>query len=137
MFDVSKIQAGFSQLLGWRNSSDINVPQITDPNLLASDSGLYYNDYHPLIDMENVSNTIPETKDLEEYLTEKVNAAAVKVITKLSLKKKEMNSTKSILNSSAMFEGVARFANTIVNESKFVGMKVKMKESYGDRKSVV
>ena len=136
MFDVATIQAGFSKILGWRNSSDPDVPQITNPDLLATDSGLYYNDYHPLIDMENISNTIPETKDLEEYLQEKVDAGVVKVFNKFALWKKEMNSTKTILNSSAMFEGVARFSNSIANESKFVGMKVKLKESYGVRAKI-
>ena len=82
MFDVSKIQSCFATINGWRNSSDPDVPQITDPNLLTSDSGLVYNDFHPLIEMENISNTIPETKDLEEYLQEKVDSATAKVIRK-------------------------------------------------------
>jgi hypothetical protein len=131
MFDISTIQTAFSTINGWRNSSDPQVPQITDPALLSTDSGLYYNDFHPLIDMENISNTIPETKDLEDYLREKVAAGIVKVFNKFSMFKKEMNSTKTILASTAMFNGIARFNSTIVNESRFVGIKVKLKDSLG------
>jgi hypothetical protein len=68
---------------------------------------------------------------METYLQEKVNAGIVKVFQKFAMWKKEMNSTKTLLNSSAMFDGVARFSQTLVNESKFVAMKVKLKNSYG------
>lgn len=131
MFDINKIKAGFAKINGWRNSSDLDVPQITNPDLLTSESGLYYNDFHPLIDMEAISNSIPETKDLEEYLEERVASGVVKVFQKFAMWKKEMNSTKTILNSSAMFDGVARFSQTLVNEGKFVGFKIQLKNSYG------
>ena len=35
-----------------------------------------------------------------------------------------------------MFDGIARFSNTIVNESKFVAMKVKLKNSYGAKAKI-
>jgi len=131
MFDIAKIKQGFKSINGWRNSSDPTVPQITDVDLLTTDSGLYYNDFHPLIDVETIVNSIPETKDLEDYLKERVDASIIKVFTKFSMFKKEMQTTKTILNSSAMFDGIARFNNTITNESKFVGFEIKLKESYG------
>ena len=131
MFDIAKIKQGFKSINGWRNSSDPTVPQITDVDLLTTDSGLYYNDFHPLIDVETIVNSIPETKDVEEYLKERVDASIIKVFTKFSMFKKEMQTTKTILNSSAMFDGIARFNNTITNESKFVGFEIKLKESYG------
>jgi hypothetical protein len=131
MYDISKIRNCFGTLNGWRNSSDTQVPQITDPNLLTSDSGLIYNDFHPLIDMENITNIIPETKDLEEYLEEKVDQGIAKMMNKFAMHKKNMNSTKSIMNSSAMFDGIARLSQTIVNQSRFVGFQIKLRDSYG------
>jgi hypothetical protein len=131
MYEITKLQTALATLNGWRNHSDTNVPQITNPNLLSSDSGLYYNDFHPLINMEVISNTIPETKNLEEYLEEKVNSGIAKMFNKFAMWKKEMNSTKSVLNSSAMFDGIARLSQTIISENKFVGFQVKLKNSYG------
>lgn len=136
MFDVTKIQNGFKKILGWRNSSTTGVYQITDVDLLATESGLYYNDYHSLIDIENIQNSIPEDKDVEDYLKEKVNAGIVKVFTKFAMFKKEMQTTKTILNSSMMFDGLARFNQTIINESKFVGFEIALKNSYGVKATI-
>ena len=62
MFDPNTIQSCMVSLLGWRNDSNPDVPQITDANLLESDSGLIYNDFHPLLSIENISNSTPEGK---------------------------------------------------------------------------
>ena len=131
MFDINTIKTGFATINGWRNSSDPDVPQITDPNLLASDSGLYYNDFHPLVRPEVITNAIPKTKDFEQYLSEKVDASIIKVFNKFSMWKKEMNSTKSILASTAIFNGIARSNSTILNESRFVGVRIQLKDSMG------
>jgi len=118
-------------LLGWRNSSDTQVTQITDNTLLNTDSGLYYNDFHPLITSGNIENSILETDNLESYLRLKVNQGINKVMSKLSIRKKEMNSTKTLMNSSAMFDQAGRMNNTIISESRFVGFELEMKSSYG------
>ena len=131
MFTPTKIQDCFKSLLGFRNDPDINVGQITDPVLLTTDSGLYYNDYHPLIRMDVIENIIPEGASLDTYLNEKVNQSSVKVLTAFSTMKKEMRSTKTIINSSAMFDGVGRLNNTVTTEGRFVGFEIKLAESYG------
>ena len=42
-----------------------------------------------------------------------------------------MQSTKTILANASAFTGVAKFTNTIINESRFVGIQVKVKDSLG------
>jgi len=59
MYDVSKIQDGFSGKIGWRQPIDNDFPQLT-PVVTASESGLYFNDYHPLISFENIDASGPD-----------------------------------------------------------------------------
>jgi hypothetical protein len=42
-----------------------------------------------------------------------------------------MSSTKTLMNSSAMFDQAGRLNNTILSESRFVGFELEMKPSYG------
>jgi hypothetical protein len=131
MFDPTTIQNCMVSLLGWRNDANPSVPQITDPALLQSDSGLIYNDFHPLLSIENIVNTIPEDKGVEDYLNEKVAAGISKGLTKVVIEKKLNESTKTILNSSRLFDGVGRFQNTVISEGSFVGVEVEIFPSYG------
>ena len=88
MFNPTTIQTCMTSLLGWRNDANPSVPQITNAGLLQSDSGLIYNDFHPLLSIENIVNTIPEDKTIDNYLIEKVNSGINKALTKVVLEKK-------------------------------------------------
>lgn len=131
MFNPTIIQSCMTSLLGWRNDANSSVPQITNTALLTSNSGLYYNDFHPLLLIENISNTLPEDKTIDNYLTEKVNSGINKALTKVVLEKKLNESTKTLLNSSKLFDGIGRFQDTIVSNGRFVGIEVEIFPSYG------
>lgn len=136
MFDVATMQECMKSLLGWKNSSDEDLPQIEDVTLLTSNSGLYFNDYHPYINTENIVNAIPETDDYEVYLRGKVNQGIAKMLTKFSNKKKELGSTKTLLNSARIFDAPGLINEKIINESKFVGVQIKIKDAYGLKVSI-
>jgi hypothetical protein len=53
MFDVSTIQTGFTGLIGWRDSENTELPALTTAQK-ATSSGLYFNDSHPLVTIENL-----------------------------------------------------------------------------------
>lgn len=59
MFNISTVQTAFLSLIGWRNTLDPAMPALTSA-LTASDSGLYYNDAHPLVSIENIDATAPD-----------------------------------------------------------------------------
>ena len=102
MFNPTTIQQCMVSLLGWRNDANPDVPQITDPALLQTDSGLIYNDFHPLLTIENISNTTPDGKTIDDYLNEKVASGISKAVTKVAIEKKLNESTKTLLNSSKL-----------------------------------
>ena len=131
MFNPTTIQNCMTSLIGWRNDANTSVPQITNTALLTSNSGLYYNDFHPLLLIENIANTLPEDKTIDNYLTEKVNSGINKALTKVVLEKKLNESTKTLLNSSKLFDGIGRFQDTVISNGRFVGVELEMFPSYG------
>ncbi len=133
MFQNSIVQQCMTSLLGWRNDSNPDVPQITDATLLQSDSGFIYNDFHPLLTIENISNTMSKTDTIDAYLNKKVDQGVSKAITKVCIDKKLNESSKTILNSSRLFDGIGRFTDTITSNGQFVGVELELKNSYGVR----
>ena len=59
MFDISTIQTAFLSLIGWRDSLDPEQSPLAS-TLTASSSGLYFNDAHPLVTIENIDATAPD-----------------------------------------------------------------------------
>lgn len=58
MFDVSTIQTAYAGLIGWRDSTNTELPRLTSA-LTTSTSGLYYNDAHPIVSIETLDAVGP------------------------------------------------------------------------------
>jgi len=55
MFDINKIQSCYSNYIGWRNSKNPCDKPLSD-SVTTSESGQYFNDYHPLLTYENIKS---------------------------------------------------------------------------------
>lgn len=60
MINPISLQTCLTGLVGFRNSVDISMPQLSE-SLLESESGIYVNDQHSLITIENINATIENT----------------------------------------------------------------------------
>lgn len=60
MLNPIPLQSCLASLVGFQNSLDQNMPQLA-ANLLVSESGLYVNEQHALITIENINSTIENT----------------------------------------------------------------------------
>jgi hypothetical protein len=58
MFDILTVQSALSGLIGWRDSENTELPALTAA-LKATSSGLYFNDAHPLVTIENIDAAGP------------------------------------------------------------------------------
>lgn len=58
MLRIPTIQDKLQHLCGWRQNYDAGNP--LDSSLVQSDSGLYFQDAHPLLTLENIRQTMPE-----------------------------------------------------------------------------
>jgi len=58
MIRINEIQNALFHLVGWEQSYDPD--KAIDSSLLESESGLYFQEAHPLLTLENIENIIPE-----------------------------------------------------------------------------
>ena len=63
MIRIKDIQAAFKGLVGWRQPA--NPAFAIDPSLEESASGLYFQDAHPMLTLENMAAVMPDTWDLQ------------------------------------------------------------------------
>jgi len=60
--DLAAIKTGFDGFIGWKQNDDASGLQLTD--LTTSSSGMFYNDIHPILTIENIASVSPDYKKL-------------------------------------------------------------------------
>ena len=80
MVRIQEIQEGLLHLIGWRQSYDANDGVISEA-LTQSESGLYYQDVHALLTLQNLQNIAPDFSNIQypEHSTEEAYAKGVVV----------------------------------------------------------
>lgn len=63
MVRIQEIQEGLLHLIGWRQSYDANDGVISEV-LVQSESGLYYQDAHPLLTLQNLQSIAPDFSNI-------------------------------------------------------------------------
>ena len=80
MIRIAEIQEGLLHLIGWRQSYDANDGVISEA-LTQSESGLYYQDAHPLLTLQNLQSIAPDFSNISypAHSTEETYAKGVVV----------------------------------------------------------
>lgn len=80
MVRIQEIQEGLLHLIGWRQSYDTNDGVISEA-LTQSESGLYYQDAHPLLTLQNLQSIAPDFSNISypTHSTEETYAKGVVV----------------------------------------------------------
>ncbi len=80
MVRIQEIQEGLLHLIGWRQSYDSN-DEVVSEALTQSESGLYYQDAHPLLTLQNLQSIAPDFSNIQypEHSAEEVYAKGVVV----------------------------------------------------------
>ena len=80
MVRIQEIQEGLLHLIGWRQSYDANDGVISEA-LTQSESGLYYQDAHPLLTLQNLQSIAPDFSNISypAHSTKKMYAKGVVV----------------------------------------------------------
>lgn len=116
MYQINTILAEFASLVGFRGDS--------------SDSGLFFEDAHPLVTISNLEQSIEKDAypDQGAMKTALIHRAVSKVAASVLLTQKENMRTKSVLSQTPLFYGSGKFNDLIVKKSRFVGFKLCVKE---------
>ena len=63
MLRAKYIQDSLLGLVGWKQTDDANPDLLLSSNLLGSESGLYYQQAHPLLTLNNMASIAPDFSD--------------------------------------------------------------------------
>ena len=131
MFKASIIQNCLKNLLGWKNHFDLaEIPALT-PTLNDSDSGEFYGDYHPALRLDLIEASLPEGRELSDYLTEKISTGITQLGNQIFTEKKLNDFSRELLANGTIINGHGWSNDTIMNEGRFVGFKIKESSDIG------
>ena len=170
MYDVTKIQTAFANLVGWRSPYNPDYPTLSSA-VTTTNSGLYFQDQYPFLSIENM-DAICEDFDnmgiaayaggttyaagdkvisasrayislqaanvgktpasnptwwrplLEQFLIDTNKQMALMAIEAVMSHKKLTKSTKALWDQVMIFDGAGSMSSTVINEGRFVGLKV-------------
>lgn len=122
MIRITDIQEALLHLVGWEQSYD-ETAQISE-TLTQSESGLTFQQAHPMVTLENIRAIKPEEADIDAYLTRLTNNAIAKMVQTFLTTKSLQRESKNLLERRSLFDGAGRLSNTIENGQKIVGMEI-------------
>ena len=170
MYDLTRIQTGFKNLVGWRTPNNPDFAALGS-SVTTTNSGQYFQDEYPFLSIEymdaigedfdnmelatyaagttyglgdkvlsssrayislqaaNIGNTPADEPTwwrplLEAWLLEVNQQVAVMVIEDWLNAKKLNKSIKALYDQVMIFDGAGSLNNTVIQESRFVGMKI-------------
>lgn len=131
MFDSKKSRECLNTLIGWRNHYDeTEIPELT-PELSESTSGEYYQDKHPALRLDLIKQSLPENRDLEEYLTTTESAAITELLNEISVEKQMKRAGEDVVTNDVIYNSEGWRNDIIINEARFVGVRFRPLLSIG------
>lgn len=134
MLRITDIQEKLLHLIGWSSAEGPLVKEYLQNELTQSESGLYFQDFHPLLTFENIISSLPESITelmgeerkiaFSNWLNAKVKAGISRVITRYLNEMLAGGTTKNILENKSLFDGTSRIADTVTNKSRIVGFEL-------------
>lgn len=134
MYDVSQVLAAFSDLIGWRQGVDPNSWQLTA--LLNSTSGLWYNDVHAMVTIENLMSVADQFAQIHQgneaardaaftqWVRERTDAGITQTLNDW-INEKSLNQTSgNLLSDDELFESTGNIADKEAAIDKVVGLEI-------------
>jgi hypothetical protein len=122
MFNIETINEELKNLIGIKDEGEITL----NTDLNTSTSGLYLNNHHPLLRLENIENSRPEQQDLVEYLTDIRDSSISKMLNDVYVKKQLNKAVKETLTEDTpLFDSTAPLRNIETPRGRFVGLMLR------------
>lgn len=124
-FNSELVVPQYANLIGWRQFYDTN--KITIPSTLTqSDSGEYFQEKHPALDLAIIKTCLPAGRSLDEYLRTTVTSATNGIFNDLLQYRKVREYGKSLLEESLLLNRYGWARDVITNQNRFVGMQIRV-----------
>ena len=118
----NRVISELKTVIGFRNWDDPTEIPALPTSLTDTDSGQYYQDYHGLVRLDYISALLRPNQLLEDYLDEAETGAINMMLSDVATKKELNQNGKTLVTNDLIYHNVIR-GDSIVNESKFVGVE--------------
>jgi len=130
MFNTALVTAQLRKVVGWKNFWDLAEIPALGATLNTSESGQYYQDFHPALRLDYISSLRPPSDTLTNYLTTVVTESIPQLLNRVETQKQLQNVGRDIATSDVVFDIGKKQAN-ITNTSYFCGVSFALKSSVG------
>jgi hypothetical protein len=128
---MNKAKKCLSGLVGWRNHYDTKEIAELSEELQVSETGEYYQERHPALRLDLIKATLPNNRDLGEYLQEVENGAVTEILNDLMESKELARTSKTVVANDVIYNTEGWVNDTILNESRFVGVRFRVMQTVG------
>ena len=131
MYRINDIVDGLAHLVGWEQSWDADA-QI-DSDLTQTESGLYYQQAHPMLTLDNMRAVMPSgwTDGFDSFLAKTARDGIVKAVQTFIGRKVKGRMSRNLMERRSLFNGLGRFTDTVENRGDFVGFEIQPLRSDG------
>lgn len=122
MFQYNAVKTCLKNLIGWRNHYSNDIAPL-NPDLNISNSGEYFNDKLPMIDLSIIKASLPPDRDLNEYLETTKLGAITECLNDIMAKKELGRNVKTLVANQDLYKVPPKRKVIIENKKRFVGFK--------------
>lgn len=118
MTNAEQTKECFKNLIGWRQHYNSEV--VINDELQKSETSEFYQDYHPALQLNIIQQSLEPTRDINQYLAEKVETGITQLLNDVEAKRQE-NGVKDLLATETILDKYGWANDGIFNENRFVG----------------
>lgn len=121
MFD-NRVIAELKKVVGWKDHWDIAEIPALSAALTTTESGQYYQDYHPSVRLDYIQALLPSNYPLATFLDDIESSAINQMLEKMITQKKLNNAGMDLARNDLIYDNILK-DRPIINESRFVGVE--------------
>ena len=127
MFD-NRVVTELKKVVGWRDHWDNTEIPALPASLTNTDSGQYYQDFHPSVRLDYIQALLPSNYALNTFLDDIETSSIKQVLNQLGTYKKLNHAGMELVKNNLIYDNVIK-DKPILNESRFVGIEFKLDSS--------
>jgi hypothetical protein len=131
MFD-NRVIAELKKVIGWKDHWDLTEIPALPVTLTDTESGQYYQDYHPSVRLDYIQALLPSNYPLDTFLDDIETSAINQLLEKMITQKKLNYAGMDLARNNLIYDNVLK-NKPIINESRFVGVEFYMQPDIGLR----
>jgi len=135
MFDIRTI-AELKKVVGFRDHWNATDIPALPTALTESESGQYYNDFHPMIRLDYISALLPSDYALNTFLDDIETSSIKQMLNKMQTYKKLNNAGQDLVRNNLIYDNVLK-NKTVTNEGRFVGVEFCLRDTSAGIRAVI